>query len=107
MTPNEFYSQLADSLIDNRLDKRSLRQRESDTELMEEEQSFGSGVRIHLTPTKRKRNDSSGNVTGATYQTRCSIYKNSKKSKFMYPGCYQYRQKEVHICHHETGRECF
>lgn len=107
MSPNDFYCQLADSLIDNRLDKMTLRQRESDTELMEENMEFGSGVGLHLTPTKRKRKDSSGTVTNAAYQSRCSICKNTKKSKFVCSGCYSYFHKEVYICHHETGRDCF
>ena len=67
MSPNPFFCELADQLIENKYDRMSLRQRDSDSAFEEEEMEFESGIGTHLTPTTRKSKTASGDVTSALY----------------------------------------
>ena len=73
----------------------------------DEDIGFGSEIGTHLTPTTRKRKNVSGEETSALYQSRCNICKGTKKSKFICSACKVYFDKEVYLCHHQTGRDCF
>jgi len=106
MTPHQFYTQLAEGLIDNSMDAIGLRQRQSDAPDVEEMES-GSGIGTHLTPTTRTRRTSNGRDSNAIYQGRCDICKGTKKSKFVCSTCKRLYRKDVFICHHQTGRDCF
>ena len=107
ISPNQFYCELADQLADNKYDRISLLQRESDSAVEDEDIGFGSGIGTHLTPTTRKRKNVSGEETSALYQSRCNICKSTKKSKFIYSACKIYFDKEVYLRHHQTGPDCF
>ena len=105
MSPNEFYFQLADELIDNSEDRVTLRQRSEEFE--ESPSSIGCGVGTHVAVTNRKRRKADGTVISAVYQGRCAICKGSKKSKFICSTCRDCHQKEVFIFHGQTERDCF
>ena len=108
MSPNEFYYELADELIDNNEDMVTLRQRSEEFEgSLSSPSSIGCGVGTHLAVTNRKRRKADGTMTFAVYQGRCEICKSSKKSKFICSTCRDCHQKEVFICHGQTERDCF
>ena len=99
ISPNQFYYELADQSSDNKYDRISLRQRESDSAFEDEDIGFASGIGTHLTPTTRKRKNASGKETSALYQSRCNICKGTRKSKFICSACKVYFDKEVYLCH--------
>ena len=107
MSPNQFYCELADQLIDIKYDRISLRQREADSAVKDEDIGFGSRIGTHLTPTTRKPKNASGEESCALYQSRCNMWKGARKSMFISSACKFYFDKEVYLCHHQTGRDCF
>jgi len=83
MNPNEFYSLLAEGLIETKYDSIGSRKRRNpndDEEFGVSANSMVSGVGAHLTPTNRKRQRKDGTNTGAIYQGRCSICRGFRKS---------------------------
>ena len=71
----DFYMRLAEELIDNKYDSIRLRnrntsQQEASPDAIGKDGLPRSGVRIHLTPTKRKRKNSK-----ALHQERCKVCK--------------------------------
>ena len=87
MSPNQLYCELADQLIDNKYDRISSRQRESDIAVEDEDIGFGSGIGTRLIPTTRKRKNASEEENCALYQSRCNIFKGRRKSKFICWAC--------------------
>ena len=104
MTPNDYFSKLAEQMIDN--DFCSLTSRSS-TEASTSTAVLSSGIGPHLTPTTRKRKRSSGSATNAFHQGRCTECKNVTKSKYTCSECTQSEKTDVWICHSSTGRDCF
>jgi len=87
MNPNEFYSLLAEGLIDNKYDSigsRKSRNPNEDEEHGVSANSMVSGVGAHLTPTNRKKQRNDWTNTGAIYQGRCYVCRGIRKSKFLY-----------------------
>ena len=107
MSPNQFYCELADQLIDKKCDRISLCQREPDSAVENKDIGYGSGIGMHLTPNTRKRTNTSGKEVCDLYQSRCNICKGTRKSKFICSACNVYFDKNVYLCHHQTGRDCF
>jgi len=90
MNPNEFYSLLAEGLIETKYDSIGSRKRRNpndDEEFGVSANSMVSGVGAHLTPTNRKRQRKDGTDTGAIYQGRCSICRGFRKSKYVCSQC--------------------
>jgi hypothetical protein len=112
-TQKEFYTLLAEELIDNSYDIRSMRIR-TRGDMYQSPVRPGisvrtgtptSGVGPHLTPTKKKRMEN-GVTTNKVKQGRCKIC--FKKSKYNCSVCRDSEDsREVYICHSETGRDCF
>ena len=103
-----FYTLLAEELIDNTFDQVGARRRSQGST----PPSAGlvasaprSGLHMHLTPTKRKRDQ----MSKALLQHKCRICK--KKSKYLCSQCLDGNDDngstEVWLCHSETGRDCF
>ena len=103
ISPNQFYSELAEGLIENKMDKMTLRQRDSDSDAQDFDIEIGSGVGTHLTPTNRKHKSSGGSNTSAICQSRCSECKGTEKSKFICSASKMYLEREGFLCHHQTG----
>ena len=81
---SEFYSFLAEELIDNRVDegiRGRLRTRHTHDRFDEAspviaaDGTLGCGVSVHLTPTKRKRKNNAGHETSYLLQGQCMICK--------------------------------
>ena len=106
MSQMEFYSKLAEGLIDNRFDEFGLRSR-PDVVMPSEDEHLISGIKAHLTPTTRKRKRSDGSVTNSCYQGRCTVCKSTFKSKYICSECRDVKKKEFWLCHAHTGRKCF
>jgi hypothetical protein len=101
----EFYTYLAEELIDNTYDQVARRPRSSNIaspEMMGRDGMPRSGGLFgHLTPTKRKRRDRNNQLQ----QGRCCLC--HKKTSSVCSSCRDESQKEVWCCHSKTGRDCF
>ena len=104
MTPNEFYSALAEQLIDNKYGVTNMRSLNVEYDVTD---VTASGVGPHLTPSRRKRKRHDGSLTNSIYQGRCRVCKDGHKSKFVCSECSRDMAKDVWICHSDTGRDCF
>lgn len=121
-TQSEFYTLLAEELIDNTFDE-GLRSRRATTtaigkaspEVLDTRTGAGrSGIYAHLTPTKRKRRRADGTLTNHSLQGRCTVCK-TKKTRFVCSECNDEAFESgadasssiVWLCHSETGRMCF
>ena len=105
MSPNEFYSTLAEQLIDNKYCTTFTRSQ--DVQADEVSSMTMSGIGPHLTPTNRKRKRSDGSMTNCSYQGRCTVCKGFAKSKYVCSHCTRDISNDVWICHSSTGRDCF
>lgn len=120
----DFYTYLAEELIDNTYDQvggaSSTRTRSSTTtspEIVNKATGAGkSGIYTHLTPTKRKRKTKDGVFTNHSLQGRCRMC--GLKTRYVCSTCND--DLQVHhgetpnqtsavqwICHTETDRMCF
>jgi len=104
MTPNEFYSQLADGLIENTF---GIRTGNSQEVINREENTLRSGIGPHLTVGNRKRKRSNGSDTNSWYQGRCKVCRSGKKSKYVCSHCTLENNSEFYVCHPSTHRNCF
>mmetsp|Transcript_27389 Transcript_27389/g.38718 ORF Transcript_27389/g.38718 Transcript_27389/m.38718 type:complete len:148 (+) Transcript_27389:242-685(+) len=116
-----FYTMLSEELIDNCFynnDEDGLMKRRSnrDTTMQNSMASRSGaqrgrcGVDMHLTPTKRMRKSKEGTDTKQCYQGRCKVNGCRAKTKYMCSTCNDDKtsdDKEVFICHSDTGRLCF
>ena len=84
MSPNDFYSTLAEELIDNKYMMPRLR---STCTPQVTNDACASGIGPHLTMTCRKRKRADGTVSNALYQGRCRICRNGSKSKYVCSEC--------------------
>ena len=103
MTPNDFYSTLAEELVDSTYmipGTRSTTARSTTTDVT------SSGIGPHLTPTTRKRKRADGSVTNQCYQGHCRICK-TIKTKYTCSECTSTFAQDYWICHRATGRQCF
>lgn len=109
-TQAEFYSTLAEQLIDNCFDHVGRRDRQV---LPSESATYNngaptSGVGAHLTPTRRRKRRRNGEVTSATRQNKCRVCRVALSTKI----CSLCKEedpdgREVHICDTRGGRLCF
>ena len=106
VSSNQFFCELADQVFENKYVCTSLRQRETDSAFQGETMDFGNGNGTHLTPTTCKRKTASGEETPALYQSRYDVFNGTSKSKFICSACKFYFDKEVHLCHNQTGCDC-
>jgi hypothetical protein len=118
-TQAQYYTYLAEELIDNTYDdgQVSRRQRAGGTtpspEVINRRTGAGrAGVLAHLTPTKRKRKTKDGEVTKHSLQGRCKVC--GMKTRFVCSICDDEAQDagarnmpEMWLCHTETTRMCF
>lgn len=116
-TQKEFYSNLAEELIDNTFDTRRSVARRRNTSGKENIPNGAycprtcvptSGVGPRLTPTKRKRARKDGTLTNQNYQGHCAAKGCNGKAKFVCSVCRDKTGgKEIFFCHSDTGRDCF
>ena len=104
ISPNEFYSLLAEELIDNNYCIPGTRSR---TYRPEHSDVTASGIGPHLTPTIRKRKRQDGTVLNALLQGKCRSCKSGKKTKYVCSECTRLGSVDYWICHSATGRSCF
>ena len=121
-TQAQFYTYLAEEMIDNTIDTRARRGRDQQDKgssplgvanavagpPRNEDGSPRSGVGIHLTPTKRKRKDKNGQQRNQVLQGNCRVPGCKYKTSHHCSACTSKAAgKEYWICHSKTGRECF
>ena len=104
----DFYLRLAEELIDNKYNSIQLRPRNGTAEQTPSIDAIGkdgrprSGIRIHITPKKRRRRGSNT----ALNQGRCKICK--VKSSRECSVCVDKNDGlDYYLCHSKTGRDCF
>ena len=112
-TQKEFYSVLAEELIDNKYDARGGGKRSSSSAKTSfereaclraiESTSPRSGVLTHLTPVKRLKN-SRGEKTSFRYQGRCKECQ--KKTTWQCSDCDD-NGNTVYLCSTKNGKRCF
>jgi hypothetical protein len=110
----DFYSFLAEELIDNNYDNVGRRNRESTPvrgpRLVTVNGLARCGVEAHLSPTKRRRIEK-GVTTNGLYQGKCRICR--KKTVFVCSACKDENEngilhgKEVWLCMNKQGETCF
>jgi hypothetical protein len=111
----DFYSYLAEELIDNNYDSVGRRSRESTppgraARLVTVNGLARCGVEAHLSPTKRRRIEK-GVIKKGLYQGKCRICK--KKTVFVCSACKDanedglFHGKEVWLCMNKQGETCF
>ena len=113
----DFYSMLAEELIDNRYDHGLTGTRSNENGLTPEiiDQRTGAGragLSVHLTPSKRKRKTRHGIVTNHTAQGKCRECK--RKTKYQCSECVDAAEGRAGggqpmpwFCHTDTSRMCF
>ncbi len=104
MSPNEFYSTLAEQLIDNTYMAPSTRSTAAQTVVNDVTKS---GIGPHLTSTSRKRKREDGTVTNALYQGKCRVCHQNRKTKWICSECTRTQSTDYWVCHCATGRDCF
>jgi hypothetical protein len=109
MEQKDFYETLAEELVDNNFDVVGTRDRHrvgDDSEAMDNVQPR-SGVGVHLTPTKKKRRTSKGEVQSGLRQGRCMICR--RKSTLTCSQCKDVDPEgpEPWLCTTRIGRTCF
>ena len=114
-TENDFYTLLAEEMIENRLDE-GIRTRhrgrggersvDSPSSLVGTDGRVASGIGAHLTPTKKRRK-MNGRTTNYCQQMWCSICRKYKTSYV----CSVCRDKDdedkIYFCNPKTNRLCF
>jgi hypothetical protein len=110
-TQKEFYSFLAEELIDNTYDNIHRRARagvsttpQNLSLLAGNNGNSRSGISAHLTPTKRLKRDHEGHVINHRWQARCKTC--SMKTTKLCSVCYD-NNETVPICDPCTGKSCF
>ena len=107
---SEFYVRLAEELIDNNIDSRPQRQRNSgengsdsndESPVMSRTGRVRAGVSCHLTPTKRRRRTAGGELTVQRLQGRC--IECGKKTTYLCSACMDKddESKTPWLCHTE------
>lgn len=115
-TQKEFYSKLAEELIDNSYDYIGGQRRHVatpptvpvDSSVIDQRTGAPrSGTDVHLTPTKRKRKNQLGQVTRNSFQGRCCICQ--QKTIYQCSKCKddQLDKDEGWLCHTASLRMCF
>ena len=113
---SEFYVRLAEELIDNNIDSRPQRQRNSgengsdsndESPVMSRTGRVRAGVSCHLTPTKRRRRTAGGELTVQRLQGRC--IECGKKTTYLCSACMDKddESKTPWLCHTEKRPACF
>ena len=105
MPQHVFYEKLAEGLIDNKFGSSTFRRVTSDSSIDDGCYVPTSGIKEHLSPTKRRRT-CLGALTNAVFQGRYAVCQQFK-SKFLCSGCRDKANLEYFICHSQTGRCCF
>jgi hypothetical protein len=110
----DFYSFLAEELIDNNYDsvgrRRGVNSPVAGPQLVTINGLARCGVEAHLSPTKRRRKEK-GLTTNGLYQGKCRICK--KKTVFVCSACKDanedgfFHGKEVWLCMNKRGETCF
>ena len=104
MSPNQFYTRLAEQIIGNTHDVIG-------TRLLFTQESVPNshvhGIGPRLTPTTSKRKRQNRSVTNAFLQGKCAICKKGTKSKYTCSKCSKLKGSDYWECHSSTGRECF
>ena len=113
---SEFYVCLAEELIDNNIDSRPQRRRNSgedgsdsndESPVMMCTGRVRAGVSCHLTPTKRCRHTGDGVLTAQRLQGRCIEF--GKKTTYLCSACMDKdnESKTPWLCHTEKRPACF
>jgi hypothetical protein len=115
----DFYILLSEELIDNNYDRtggRSRRQEDggigsnSSPTITHATGAPRSGIYAHLTPTKRRKKKSNGELTRYSYQGRCKVC--GRKTIYICSQCMDEDVTngatcEVYICYTNKGRLCY
>jgi hypothetical protein len=108
----DFYSLLAEELIDNRYDSigsgQRVQNRRDDPELLLDDAGLPRcGVYAHLTPTKKKKRKKDGTLTTFTLQGRCKVCRD--KTMFICSMCKDDNNidGETWLCWTNKGKMCF
>ena len=118
-TQKEFYTSLAEELIDNNFDNvRHMRRSPRSTptqfnmcckqvQLVDQTGAPRAGVNAHLTPTKRKRKNKDGQELSYSLQGRCKVCKS--KTTYVCSQCKDDNPNgtEPWLCHSNKGKMCF
>ena len=116
-TQKQFYTDLAEELIDNRVDSPGGHARQQGQAANSISPAVNrrtgqarAGVAAHLTPTKRKRTHK-GQLTNVSHQGKCRVCK-KMKTRHICSQCADEAESEPTaktpwICHSQTGRMCF
>ena len=113
---SEFYGRLAEELIDNNINSRPQRWRDSgedgsdsnnESPVMTCTGRVHAGVSCHLTPTKRRRCTGDGVLTAQRLQGRC--IECGKKTTYLCSACMDKddESKTPWLCHTEKRPACF
>ena len=113
---SEFYVRLAEELIDNNIDSRPQRRRNSgedgsdsndESPVMTRTGRVRTGVSCHLTPTKRCRRTGDGVLTAQRLQGHC--IECGKKTTYLCYACMDKddESKTPWLCHTEKRPACF
>ena len=113
---SDFYTALAEELIDNTFDQAINARRSSARSLFAAGQSAVSpngfaraGVGPHLTPTKRKRKRNDGTILKHLHQGRCTVC--SLKTIMVCSVCHDDAEENggdsAYVCGSKTTRLCF
>ena len=106
----DFYTLLAEELIDNTYDSVSPRKRRAGAndnanpspDAIGEDGHLKAGISVHLSPTKRRRKDKQHQKM----QGNCKVCK-AKKTSYCCSDCKATNGNEYWICYSSTGRDCF
>lgn len=107
MSPNQFYCELTHQLIHNKYDRISLRQRESDSDSQEGDMDFAIGIGTHFDTKYSQAQKSISTEDVCSLSSHMRYLQRYKTSKVILSTCKFYFDKEVYLCHHQTGRDCF
>jgi hypothetical protein len=108
--PAKFFEGLAEELIDNTYGTRGTRQRPRRGGATSPANNRVVATAAHLTPTKRKRKDKTGQLLRFSLQGRCKVCQ--KKTSYICSLCKHEQGPDVRsepwLCHHRNGgRDCF
>ena len=108
--PDTFWTGLAEEMVDNKLDGRSLRTRRTDVAASDSWSCIN--IATHLTPTTERKRKKNGELTNYTLQGNCRICR--KKTSYVCSACEIQRKDNPNIrrqkpwfCHKKHRRSCF
>jgi len=108
LTPNEFYEDLAEQLIDNTFETAGMRARPalSGAAAASDAAPLRFGLGIHLTATVKRRKGPASTEGDHRAQRACHVCKR-RGTSWVCSWCRNSSHREVYCCCPRTGRLCF